>query len=131
MGFSIREGTIRGLHFQEAPGLEAKLMRCTRGTIYDVALDLRPDSPTYGRWYGTELSAENGRMLFVPELCAHGYQTLERDTEIYYLTSAYYTPGSARGVRFDDPAFRLQWPLPVTEISEQDKNWPLAERNGR
>jgi dTDP-4-dehydrorhamnose 3,5-epimerase len=131
MGFSIREGTVRGLHFQEAPGLEAKLVRCTRGTIYDVALDLRPDSPTYGTWYGTELSAENGRMLLVPELCAHGYQTLERDTEIYYLTSAYYAPGSARGVRFNDPAFGLQWPLPVAEISEQDKNWPLVERKGR
>ena len=131
MGFSIRKGTIRGLHFQEAPALEAKLVRCTRGTIYDVVLDLRTNSPTYGRWYGAELSAENGRMLYVPEHCAHGYQSLEANTEIYYLTSAIYTSDSVRGVRFDDPAFRIRWPIIATVVSEQDQNWPLTESNKR
>lgn len=124
MGYSHKRGTIRGLHYQEAPALEAKLVRCTRGAIYDVALDLRPGSPTYGRWCGAELTAENGRMLFVPALCAHGYQTLEDGTEIYYQASAVYTPASARGVRYDDPAFQVKWPLPVAAISDQDLAWP-------
>lgn len=128
MGFSIRKGTVRGMHFQKAPAPEAKLVRCIRGAIYDVALDVRPESPAYGGWYGVELSAENGRMLYVPELCAHGYQTLEEHTEIHYMTSGYYTPNSVRGVRFDDPAFGIPWPLEVTAISEQDRNWPLAGR---
>jgi dTDP-4-dehydrorhamnose 3,5-epimerase len=126
MGFSVRKGTVRGLHFQEAPALEAKLVRCTKGAIFDVAIDLRPESPTYGEWCGAELSAANGRMLYVPEHCAHGYQTLEEDTEVYYLTSAFYAPGSVRGVRFDDPAFNIQWPLVATVISEQDLTWPLV-----
>jgi dTDP-4-dehydrorhamnose 3,5-epimerase len=128
MGFSIRKGTLRGMHFQEAPALEAKLVRCTKGTIFDVVLDIRPGSPSYGKWYGTELSAENGRMLYLPEHCAHGYQTLVDETEIYYMASEFYTPGSAHGVRFDDPAFRIQWPLMATAVSEQDRNWPLTER---
>ena len=128
MGFSVQKGTLRGMHFQEAPALEAKLVRCTRGAIFDVALDLRPGSPSYGKWYGTELSAENGRMLYVPEHCAHGYQTLEESTEMYYMTSAFYTPRAVRGVRFDDPAFSIQWPLVATVVSEQDRNWPLVER---
>ena len=127
MGFSIRKGTIRGMHFQEAPALEAKLVRCTRGAIFDVALDLRPESPSYGKWYGVELSAENGRMLYVPEHCAHGYQTLEENTEMYYMTSEFYTPDSVRGVRFDDPAFNIQWPSAAAAVSEQDRNWPLVE----
>jgi len=125
MGFSIRKGTIRGMHYQEAPALEAKLIRCTRGAIFDVVLDLRPGSPSYGKWDGIELSAENGRMLFVPELCAHGCQSLEDDTEIYYMASEFFNPSSARGVRFDDPAFGIKWPLAVSLISDQDKNWPL------
>jgi dTDP-4-dehydrorhamnose 3,5-epimerase len=131
MGYSHKRGTIRGLHYQEAPALEAKLVRCTRGAIYDVALDLRPGSPTYGRWCGAELTAENGRMLFVPALCAHGYQTLEDGTEIYYLASAVYTPASARGVRYDDPAFQIRWPLPVAAISDQDLGWPWDSSHGR
>jgi len=125
MGFSARKGTTRGMHFQVEPSLEAKLVRCTRGTIFDVVLDLRPGSPTYGKWYGTELGAENGRMLYVPKHCAHGYQTLEDDTEMHYMTSAFYAPESGRGVRFDDPAFDIQWPLEATVVSEQDLNWPL------
>jgi len=128
MGFSIRRGTVRGMHFQESPALEAKLVRCTRGSIFDVMLDLRQESPSYGQWYGVELSAENGRMLYVPEHCAHGYQTIEENTEIYYMTSAFYTPSSVRGVRFDDPEFGIQWPLVVTAVSEQDLKWPLLKR---
>lgn len=127
MGFSVQKGTVRGMHFQQGPAFEAKLVRCTRGTIFDVVLDLRPNSQTFGKWYGTELSAENGRMLYLPEQCAHGYQTLENCTEMYYMTSALYTPSAARGVRFDDPAFGIQWPLIATLVSEQDRNWPLAE----
>jgi dTDP-4-dehydrorhamnose 3,5-epimerase len=128
MGLSVRKGTLRGMHFQQAPALEAKLVRCTKGAIYDVALDLRPDSLSYGKWYGVELNAENGRMLYVPEHCAHGYQTLEEYTEIYYMTSAFYTPESARGVRFDDPAFGIRWPLVASVVSEQDRKWPLLKR---
>lgn len=128
MGFSVRKGTVRGMHFQQAPALEAKLVRCTRGSMFDVVLDVRPESPSYGKWYGTELSAENGRMLYVPEGCAHGYQTLEEWTEMYYMTSAFYAPSAVRGVRFDDPAFSVQWPLVATGVSEQDRNWPLVER---
>jgi dTDP-4-dehydrorhamnose 3,5-epimerase len=128
MGFSVRQGTVRGMHFQDAPALEAKLVRCTRGAIFDVALDLRKDSRSYGKWYGTELSAENGRMLYLPEGCAHGYQTLEESTEMYYMTSAFYTPGAVRGVRFDDPAFAIHWPLTPTVVSEQDRNWPLVNK---
>jgi dTDP-4-dehydrorhamnose 3,5-epimerase len=128
LGFSVQKGTVRGMHLQEGPALEAKLVRCTRGAIFDVVLDLRPKSPTYGKGYATELSAENGRMMYVPEQCAHGYQTLEGDTEMYYMASAYYTPSAVRGVRFDDPAFSIQWPLAVTAVSEQDRSWPLVGR---
>jgi dTDP-4-dehydrorhamnose 3,5-epimerase len=127
MGFSKTKGTTRGMHFQVAPALEAKLVRCTRGSMFDVVLDLRPESPSYRKWYGVELSAENSRMLFVPENCAHGYQTLEDNTEMHYMTSAYYEPGAARGVRFDDPAFAIHWPVAVTVVSDQDRNWPLME----
>ena len=130
-GFSSRKGTIRGLHFQEAPSVEAKLIRCTRGAIFDVVLDVRPDSPSFGEWYGEQLTAENGRMLFVPALCAHGYQTLEENTEMFYMTSAFYNPSSVRGIRFDDPAFKIDWPLPATALSEQDKTWPLTSGRGK
>ena len=130
MGSSVRKGTVRGMHFQEVPALEAKLVRCTRGAIFDVALDLRLESPSYGKWCSAELSAENGRMLYVPERCAHGYQTLEERTEIYYMASGFYTPSSVRGVRFDDPAFNIQWPLVATVVSEQDRSWPLMRAVG-
>jgi dTDP-4-dehydrorhamnose 3,5-epimerase len=128
MGLSVRKGTIRGMHFQVAPALEAKLIRCTRGRMFDVVLDLRPDSVSYGKWHGVELSAENGRMLYVPEQCAHGYQTLENNTEMYYMTSQFYTPSAASGVRFDDPAFGIAWPMVPVVVSEQDRNWPLVKR---
>jgi dTDP-4-dehydrorhamnose 3,5-epimerase len=128
MGLSLQKGTTRGMHFQTEPALEAKPVRCTRGTMFDVILDLRPESPSHGRWLGVELSAENGRMVYVPERCAHGYQTLEDNTEMYYMTSQVYTPTAASGVRFDDPAFGIRWPLAATVVSEQDRNWPLTGR---
>jgi dTDP-4-dehydrorhamnose 3,5-epimerase len=126
MGRSKRQGTLRGLHYQVVPALEAKLVRCTAGSIFDVAVDARPESPTYLRWYGEVLSAENGRMLFVPEGCAHGCVSLEDDTEIYYLTSALYAPEHARGMRYDDPAIGIRWPVAITAVSAQDSNWPLV-----
>ena len=126
MGFSEHKGTLRGMHLQVEPALEAKLVRCTRGAMFDVALDLRPDSPTYRKWFGAELSAENGRMLYLPELCAHGYQTLENYTEMFYLTSQFYAPDAVRGARFNDPTFGIQWPLEPAAISDQDLGWPLA-----
>ena len=128
LGFSVMSGTVRGMHFQIDPAPEAKLVRCTRGAIFDVVLDLRPKSSSFGNWYGVELSAENSRMLFVPENCAHGYQTLEDNTEMHYMTSAYYTPDTVRGVRYDDPEFDIHWPLAVTAVSDQDLNWPFAVR---
>lgn len=128
LGFSLARGTVRGMHFQQKPAQEAKLVRCTRGAIFDVVLDLRPGSASRGAWFGVELSDDNARMLYVPEGCAHGYQTLEPNTEMHYTTSAFYTPGAVRGVRFDDPAFGIVWPLAATETSEQDRNWPLVRR---
>lgn len=125
MGLSTRKGTLRGMHYQVEPHGEAKLMRCTRGSIFDVLVDLRPGSQTYGQWFGVELSAENGRMLYIPPLCAHGYQTLEDNTEIHYMTSARYASSSARGLRFDDSTVGVRWPLPPTAMSEQDRNWPF------
>ncbi len=125
IGSSRHAGTIRGMHYQDATASEAKLMRCTKGSVFDVIIDLRPESPTWGQWYGVELSAEDGRMLYVPELCAHGYQTLCDDTDIHYLTSAFYDPGSVRGVRFDDAAIAVRWPVEATVVSEQDLRWPL------
>lgn len=127
MGYSARKGTLRGMHFQLEPAPEAKLIRCTRGSMFDVALDMRPGSPTRGQWFGTELSATNGRMLYLPAGCAHGYQTLEDGTEMHYMTSQVYTPQACRGARFDDPAYGIQWPLPATAMSEQDRNWPLSK----
>jgi dTDP-4-dehydrorhamnose 3,5-epimerase len=121
---SHKKGTIRGMHYQEAPHAEAKFIRCTRGAIYDVIVDLRKDSPTFSQWVGVELTADNGDMLYAPEGFAHGYQTLEDDTEMYYLTTAAYAPSSARGLRFDDPKLAIDWPLPLSVISEADQKWP-------
>lgn len=124
VGFSSARGTLRGMHYQLAPHAESKFIRCTRGAVYDVILDLRPDSPTHGRWFGAELSADNDTMLFAPTGCAHGYQTLRDDSEIYYMTTAPFVAQAARGVRYDDPAFAIRWPLPVTAISAADQGWP-------
>jgi len=126
-GFSFKKGTLRGLHVQVEPALEAKLVRCTKGALFDVIVDLRPHSPSYCQWYGVELQADRYQMLFVPEGCAHGYQTLVDNTDLFYMTSQYFTPSAARGVRFDDPAFGIKWPLVPTVISEQDRNWPLFD----
>jgi len=130
-GSNLRKGTIRGMHLQVEPALEAKLIHCAKGSVFDVVLDLRPESSTYGKWYGTELSADNQRMLYIPERCGHGYQTLEDCTYMYYLTSQYFTPSAARGVRFDDPAFGIEWPLVPTSVSEQDRKWPLVSETSR
>lgn len=121
-----RRGTLRGMHFQHAPHAEAKLVRCTSGAVWDVALDLRPGSATSGRSVGIELSAENHRSLYVPEGCAHGYLTLADDAEVRYLTSHAYVPAAADGVRYDDPAFGITWPAGVVLVSERDASWPLV-----
>lgn len=118
-------GTLRGLHYQAAPHGETKLVRCVRGAIYDVIVDLRPRSPTYGKWLGVELAPAMLRMLYVPIGFAHGFQTLADDTEVNYLVSAFYAPTAGRGVCYDDPALGIPWPLPVTHISAQDRSWPL------
>jgi dTDP-4-dehydrorhamnose 3,5-epimerase len=125
IGVSSKRGTLRGMHYQEAPYAEAKVVRCTRGAIFDVAVDLRPASPTFRKWFGAELTERNFRTLYVPEGCAHGYLTLEPDSEVQYLTSCAYAPAAARGIRFDDPAFGIQWPGPAEVISAADRNWPL------
>src|SRR5882762_5631992 len=123
-----RRGTLRGMHFQINPHQEVKLVRCTAGSILDVIVDLREDSPSFHQWVGVELSVGNRLMLYVPEGFAHGYQTLADNTEVAYQISEYYHPESARGVRWDDPAFGIDWPLPVTTMSERDRNHPfLAE----
>jgi dTDP-4-dehydrorhamnose 3,5-epimerase len=131
VGFSHRNGTLRGMHYQRAPAAEWKLVRCTRGAIYDVALDLRAASKTYLRWTGVELSAEEGRMLLIPEGCAHGYLTLRDATEIIYLTSATYEPNLATGVRWDDPAFGIELPIKPEVVSAQDNDWPSWDPGGR
>ncbi len=123
-GVSPRSGTLRGLHFQLAPHAEVKIARCLRGSVFDVAVDLRPGSTTYRRWTGHLLSADNAKLLYVPEGCAHGYLTLAPDTELMYFTSAPYAPGAARGVRYDDPAFAIAWPAEVEVISKADLSWP-------
>ena len=124
MSLSLLKGTIRGLHYQTEPALEAKLVRCTRGVMFDVVVDLRPSSATYRAWHGEYLSADSGRMFFVPEGCAHGCQAMEAMSEIHYMTSAFYSPNHVRGLRYDDPAIGIAWPLPVSEISAQDRSWP-------
>jgi len=128
VGFSRRRGTVRGMHYQLAPHAEAKLVRCTRGAIYDVMIDLREGSLTFGQWHGAELTAESGLMMYLPEGFAHGYQTLVDDTEMYYQTSMPFAPEAARGVRHDDPAFGIRWPLPVSVMSAADRNWPVFRK---
>jgi len=121
---NMKKGTLRGMHYQLSPYEETKLVRCTRGAIYDVIIDLRPASPTYSQWIGVELTAENYKMLYVPENFAHGFQTLKDDTEVTYQVSQFYTPGSENGIRWDDPAIGINWPIEVQVISEKDKSWP-------
>jgi dTDP-4-dehydrorhamnose 3,5-epimerase len=120
---SPRKGTLRGMHYQVAPFAEVKLIRCTRGSIFDVALDLRPDSPTYKQWTAAVLTAENHHMLYVPEGCAHGLLTLEGHSEVFYQMSEFYHPEAARGVRWNDPAFGIEWPGKVEVISAKDASY--------
>jgi dTDP-4-dehydrorhamnose 3,5-epimerase len=124
ISFNRRRGTLRGLHYQVAPHEEAKLVRCTAGGIFDVAVDLRPTSATFCRWVGVELSAASRKALYVPEGCAHGFLTLEDDSEVAYQMSAPHVPEAGRGMRFDDPAFGIEWPGEITVINERDRMYP-------
>ena len=124
LSLNHRKGTLRGLHYQAAPHQEAKLVRCTSGAIWDVALDLRPGSPSHRAWFGAELAAGNRAMLYVPEGCAHGFLPLADATEVAYQMSAPYEPAAARGVRWDDPAFGIDWPGEVLVINERDRSYP-------
>lgn len=130
ISFNYRKGTVRGLHFQHPPHAETKFVRCTRGAILDVIVDLRPDSPTYLQHVAVELTAENRRGLFVPERFAHDYQVLEDDTETTYQVGEFYTPGAEDGLRYDDPRLGIRWPLPVTDMSDKDRRWPLLAERG-
>lgn len=124
LAYTRRAGTIRGLHYQVPPHEEVKLVRCIRGAVWDVCVDLRADSPTYGQWTGTELSSENRDMLYVPAGCAHGYQTLRDDTEVLYSVSSPYAPACERGIRWDDPAFGIEWKYGGEVIlSDKDASW--------
>ena len=122
---NTERGTLRGLHWQAPPHQEAKLVRCVRGGIYDVIVDLEPKSPTFGQWLGVTLTGGSQLMLFIPQGFAHGFQTLVDDTEVSYQLSAGHAPASGRGLRYDDPALAIDWPLPVSRISERDRSWPL------
>ena len=124
VSFTARKGTLRGMHFQQKPHEEAKLVRCTRGAIYDVIVDIRPGSPTFKRWAAFELTSENRKMLYVPEGFAHGFQTLEDDTEVFYQMSETYHPGLAHGVRWNDPAFAIRWPVADPIVSRRDADYP-------
>jgi dTDP-4-dehydrorhamnose 3,5-epimerase len=124
IGVSKQAGTLRGLHYQTAPHQEVKIVRCSRGAMFDVILDLRPDSPTYKQWFGMELNEDNATMLYVPEGCATGYLTLVDNTEMYYHATEFYHPESATGVRYNDPAFSIEWPGDINVLSDNDKNWP-------
>lgn len=127
--FSRSRGTLRGMHYQAEPASEQKLVRCIRGALFDVMIDMRPDSPTYLQSFGTELTQDNRKMLFVPGNFAHGFLTLEDNTEVCYMVGEYYTPDCERGLRYDDPAFGVSWPIPVEVISEKDRSWPLLKKH--
>jgi dTDP-4-dehydrorhamnose 3,5-epimerase len=124
ISFNTLKGTLRGMHYQAAPHAEVKIVRCTRGAIYDVVVDVRPQSPTFKEWIGLTLTAENRNMIYIPEGCAHGFLTLEDKSEILYQISEFYDAESARGVRWDDPAFQIVWPESVQVISERDRTYP-------
>jgi dTDP-4-dehydrorhamnose 3,5-epimerase len=121
---SLRKGTLRGMHYQVTPNAETKLIRCTRGSIFDVALDLRPESPTFKRWTSAVLTAGNHSMLYIPEGCAHGFLTLEANCEVFYQMSEFYHPESARGVRWNDPAFGIEWPEKAEILATRDASYP-------
>lgn len=123
VSYNIKKGTLRGMHYQVAPYQEAKTVRCTRGAIYDVIIDLRKDSATYKQWIGVELTADNYKMLYVPEDFGHGFITLEDNTEVTYQVSEFYTPGAEQGICWNDQAFNIAWPQTIQVISEKDANW--------
>jgi dTDP-4-dehydrorhamnose 3,5-epimerase len=125
--WNARKGTVRGLHYQLPPSCEVKLVRCTAGALWDVIVDLRPDSPSYLQHFGIELSARNRFALYIPEMFAHGFQTLEERTEVFYQMSEFYAPKLSSGIRYDDPKLGVKWPLPVASISDQDLSWTLLE----
>jgi len=127
MSLSHRKATVRGMHYQLPPASEPKFIRCIRGAIWDVVIDMRPESPTYLEHIGVELSADNRKAIYVPDMFAHGNQALTDNAELFYLVGEFYTPGCERGVRYDDPRIGIEWPLPVSVISEKDRNWPLLE----
>ena len=129
LSFNKRKGTLRGMHYQITPHEETKLVRCTQGAVYDVVLDLRPSSPAFKMWIGVELTAGKRNMIYVPQGCAHGFLTLEDRCEVIYQMSEFQHSGSARGVRWDDPAFQIQWPVKVEVISERDRNYPNFQSN--
>jgi dTDP-4-dehydrorhamnose 3,5-epimerase len=122
--FNRKKGTLRGFHYQVPPRAETKLFRCVRGAVFDVIIDLRSDSPTYKKWFGVELSAVNYKMLYLPRNFAQGFITLADDTELFYQVSEFHSPGHERGIRYDDPAFGVSWPVSVDVISNKDKSWP-------
>ncbi len=124
IGVSKHKGTLRGLHYQHAPHQEVKIVRCSRGAMFDVIVDLRPDSKTYKQWFGMELNEDNATMLYVPEGCATGYLTLTDNTEMYYHTTEFYHPESETGVRYNDPAFGIEWPGEINILSEKDRDRP-------
>lgn len=124
ISFNARRGTLRGVHYQAAPCAETKIVRCTQGSVYDVVLDLRGDSPTFKKWISVILSAEQRNMIYIPEGCAHGFLTLADNTEVQYQMTEFFAPESARGVRWDDPAFGITWPEKVEVISERDRTYP-------
>jgi dTDP-4-dehydrorhamnose 3,5-epimerase len=124
ISFNTKKGTIRGMHYQTSPHGQIKIVRCTRGAIYDVIIDLRPESPTLRQWLGIELSAANRLMLYIPTDFAHGFQTLEDEAELSYHMSHVYVPESATGVRWNDPAFNISWPQPVSVMAERDRCYP-------
>jgi dTDP-4-dehydrorhamnose 3,5-epimerase len=125
--WNASKGALRGLHYQLSPSSEVKLVRCTAGALWDVIVDLRPDSPTYLQHFEVELSARNRFALYVPEMFAHGFQTLEESTEVFYQMSEFYAPKLSRGIRYNDPRLGVKWPLPVASISDQDLSWPLLD----
>jgi dTDP-4-dehydrorhamnose 3,5-epimerase len=126
--FNQTKGTVRGVHFQVEPFAQAKLVFCGKGQVFDIALDLRKDSATYGEWYGVELTEENKRILYIPKGFAHGFQTLEDNSELIYYISDVYSKEHESGVKWDDPMFGIKWPLKVTVISDKDKLWPAFEK---
>ncbi|ALK08436.1 dTDP-4-dehydrorhamnose 3,5-epimerase [Blastochloris viridis] len=121
---SGKKGTLRGMHYQLPPAAEVKVVRCLRGALYDVIVDLRAGSPSFGKWFGAELSAENRTMMYVPRGFAHGFVTLTDDVEALYLVSAFYAPEAERGARWNDPAIGIEWPVEPAELSDKDRNWP-------